>query len=241
MADEPRGAVTHAEQRELDALRRRAYGPDADILGDAQALSRLRDLEELVRAPTRDSPHDAVVPHEASASRRTPRRHAGLIAGAVAAAIVFAAIVWSAVRGAPTHPVSAGPAQTAVSAIERGEVRDQRHLDDLRDEVLALPGSEAIANRMIRDQLRPHGILYGRVVGSGPTIDDEFCMIIADLPASSIRCVSVASASPVSVTIPSWYSDSESDLFTGLGELVSYTLLPGGGVVAVPADSLDVP
>ena len=36
----------------------------------------------------------------------------------------------------------------------------------------------------------------------------------------------------VSVLLPSWYSDADSDLFTGLGPLVAYTLLPGGSVVA---------
>ena len=44
-----------------------------------------------------------------------------------------------------------------------------------------------------------------------------------------------------SVLLPSWYSDTESDVFTGLGELISYTIMPGGGVVAVPADSARIP
>jgi len=43
------------------------------------------------------------------------------------------------------------------------------------------------------------------------------------------------------VLLPSWYSDTESDVFTGLGELISYTLMPGGGVVAVPTDSAGAP
>jgi hypothetical protein len=37
-------------QRELAALRSRAYGPDADINGDADALARLIELEEMTRA-----------------------------------------------------------------------------------------------------------------------------------------------------------------------------------------------
>ena len=104
--------------------------------------------------------------------------------------------------------------------------------------MVSLPGTEAIANRMIGGQLRPYGILFGRTVAAGRTVDDEFCMIVADLPVASITCIPVAdeNANPVSVTLPAWYSDSESDLFTGLGELVSYTLMPGGSVVAEPAD-----
>ena len=37
-------------RRELAALRSRAYGPDADINGDADALARLIELEDLARA-----------------------------------------------------------------------------------------------------------------------------------------------------------------------------------------------
>ena len=45
MSDEPDG-TTHAEHAELDALRRRAYGPDADIMDDAAAVERLSEIEE---------------------------------------------------------------------------------------------------------------------------------------------------------------------------------------------------
>ena len=49
MGDEPLGDVTHGGFSELDALRRRAYGPGADIFADAAAVARLQALEELVR------------------------------------------------------------------------------------------------------------------------------------------------------------------------------------------------
>lgn len=80
--------------------------------------------------------------------------------------------------------------------------------------------------------------LFGRTVAGGRTVDDEFCMVIDDLPVSSITCIPVetAKAHPASVMLPAWYSDAESDLFTGLGRLVSYTLMPGGDIVAEPAD-----
>ena len=96
---------------------------------------------------------------------------------------------------------------------------------------------QEIEARLIRDQLRPYGTLYGRTVGAGPTVDHEFCMIVADLPEPSITCIPIenAYANPVSVILPAWYSDSESDVFTGLGELVSFTLMPGGSIVAEPA------
>jgi hypothetical protein len=47
--DEPRDVVTNAERAELDALRGRAYGPDADIADDPQAIARLTELEDRVR------------------------------------------------------------------------------------------------------------------------------------------------------------------------------------------------
>ena len=57
MPDEPSHDLIHGEQRELDALRRRAYGPDADIFDDPVAVARLTALEDLVRgerAPRED-------------------------------------------------------------------------------------------------------------------------------------------------------------------------------------------
>jgi hypothetical protein len=49
MDDMDAAAPTHERSRELAALRRRAYGPDADIQRDPEALRRLHELEELAR------------------------------------------------------------------------------------------------------------------------------------------------------------------------------------------------
>jgi hypothetical protein len=43
---------SHEGSRELAALRRRAYGPDADIQNDPEALRRLNELEDLARRST---------------------------------------------------------------------------------------------------------------------------------------------------------------------------------------------
>ena len=50
--------------RELELLRRRAYGPDADIVLDPAAQRRLRELEDLARhvGATDDDPVDARPP-----------------------------------------------------------------------------------------------------------------------------------------------------------------------------------
>jgi hypothetical protein len=50
MAASPRSTGSAELQTELDLLRSRAYGPDADIDRDAQALARLIELEERARS-----------------------------------------------------------------------------------------------------------------------------------------------------------------------------------------------
>lgn len=248
--------VTDDEQREIDALRRRAYGPDADIVEDPVALARLTVLEEALRAaraPVEPSPSAAVPAHgplsmpvsqqtavvePGAPAPRVPRWHTGLVGGAAVVAVLLGGAAWSAAQGGSAAERTGGYAKTPSVAAERRtagyEAGYDLYLDGLRAEVLALPGATDVAARMIRDQLKPYGTLYGRTVGAGPTADNRFCMIIADLPAASVTCISVenAYANPVSVLLPSWYPDADSDLFTGLGELVTYTLMPGGSVVA---------
>lgn len=250
---------------ELDALRRRAYGPDADIFADPDALARLAELEEqrrrersaLSEEPARDAAGDASTepsttappaPTPAAAeivaisATRAPRWHVTLVAATAAIALLLGGAAWSTAR-APVAGDTA--AEIAASAAELNSERDAAYrasyriyLDGLRDEALSLPGGEEVADRMIRASLRPYGILYGRTVAVGPTTDHKFCMIIADLPSASVTCIPVenAYANPVTVALPAWYSDADSDLFTGLGELVAYTLMPGGSVIAEPAD-----
>jgi hypothetical protein len=251
----------NAQPGELAALRRRAYGPDADIFADLEAVARLTELEDRgrhdrfpvtpdsaaetpaaqTRAAADSSPAVSDAAVIAVSPARAPRWHGALVAGTAAASVALAAVAWNAARETEV-------AETATFASASNDELDARYrenyreyVDGLRDDVLSLPGGEGVADRMIRDRLRPHGILYGRTVGVGPTVDHRFCMIIADLPEASVTCIPVenASANPVSVHLPAWYSDADSDLFTGLGDLVTYTLMPGGRVVAEPADSAD--
>ncbi len=267
MPDEPSHEFIPAEHGELDELRRRAYGPDADIRDDPVAVARLTALEDLVRlgrapreaqgAPDRFDPAErsivaapavSAAPHAAAArvatsSSRSARWHTGLVTGTAAVAVLLGVAAWTAGQAAPADGPPSANAKSAAIANERRasgyEAGYALYVDRLREDVLGLPGNQDVAAIMIRDQLKPYGILYGRTVGAGPTTDHRFCMIIADLPVSSVTCIPIenAYANPVSVELPSWYSDTESDVFTGLGELISYTIMPGGGVVAVPADS----
>jgi hypothetical protein len=68
--DAPRGSV-ELQEAELERLRRRAYGPDADIAGDAAAQARLFELEAAQR---RQSPPvvDAAAPGPALVAKRVP-------------------------------------------------------------------------------------------------------------------------------------------------------------------------
>lgn len=260
MGDEPPGDVAHAGH-ELDALRRRAYGPDADIFDDPVALARLAELEDAMRRVRAPEPAldqsagsdraDAITvepaplaasPDSESAARRAPRArtHGALMIATAVVAALLGGIAWSRAQPPAGPLLPSAYAKTAAVAKERRDAGYEEgyrvYLDGLRDEVLRLPGADVVQDQMIRDQLRPYGILYGRTVGAGPTVDHEFCMIIADLPEASVTCIPVenAYANPVSVVLPAWYSDAQSDVFTGLGDLVTYTLMPGGGVVAVP-------
>lgn len=57
-------------RRELAVLRSRAYGPDADINGDADALARLIELEDLARAD--GAPEVAAAGAESAPPQRQP-------------------------------------------------------------------------------------------------------------------------------------------------------------------------
>jgi hypothetical protein len=176
-------------------------------------------------------------------SRRAPRWHGALVAATAAVALLLGGAGWSAARLSAAEALAADNARIAATVNAQREASYRAsyrlYIDGLREDVLSLAGTERIADRMVRDQLRPHGLLYGRTVGVGPTLDHRFCMIIADLPEASITCIPVenAYANPVTVLLPAWYADADSDVFTGLGELVAYTLMPGGIVIAEPADS----
>ena len=69
--DAPRGSADFEESDELQRLRRRAYGPDADIGGDAAAQARLSELEAAQRRE-RAPVVDAAAALRANASERLP-------------------------------------------------------------------------------------------------------------------------------------------------------------------------
>ena len=69
--DVPRGSADFEESDELQRLRRRAYGPNADIAGDAAAQARLSELEAAQRRE-RAPVVDAAAALRAPVSERVP-------------------------------------------------------------------------------------------------------------------------------------------------------------------------
>ncbi len=74
----------------------------------------------------------------------------------------------------------------------------------LREEVRSGSALGDVTGQVIREQFRPLGIMYGREVGVGPTLDGEYCMIVEDAPEPSVTCVpgSDIPATPASVILP---------------------------------------
>lgn len=250
VAEEP--DPRHAELR---ALQRRAYGPDADIHSDPAALARLQELEgsgprpEPGPAPesVSESAPEPVPPLREDgtpAPRGVPLRPA-LLASGIALLLLVALGLGATMGGAGSADTAAEieeSRQRAAEAAERRLALDadlprrtvyDLYLDGKRDEVLTLPGAEGVASRMIREDFRPYGRLYGRLVGAGPTRDDRFCMIIENEPTAAAACLSSRTPweVPITLVFPAPQFDASSP---GAVTYVGYTLRSDGGVVARP-------
>ena len=145
------------EVAELAALRRRAYGPDADIDGDPVALARLDELETRVRlgiAPPVPDVEQAppVVPDTVAASTEpaavivnepdspAPRfgRRTVFVAGIVAVAVVVAVVAAALAVGRPTTaPVSGATPEPAPGAIRIADTSETTLVDIPLDRSLA--------------------------------------------------------------------------------------------------------
>lgn len=209
---------------------------------------------------------DASVPSTVAATppSRARRAHTALLVTTATAALLLGAIAWSAAPFGQTATAGPGapapaPADTAkpIPVVEDQDwsSSDDRHwsassaadytrfLDSLRDELLAGEGMGDLPDRVIRKDLRPYGSLYGHTVWAGSTIDGEYCMIIVEQPLPEIACISVdeAYASPRTIVLPAGVADSAAEAALEPGAPISYTLLPGGTVVAEPSDAWNFP
>ena len=186
--------------------------------------------DEPLLAPVIPSPES---PAPVSGPPLSPRRRVALLAGLAAVAIVLVAALWSATR-------SQGPsAETPIPIVSdqpwsmSSRSGYELYLDNLREGFLDSPGLALIADRIIRDSLRPYGDLYGRTVWAAATIDGQYVMIVDDSPDPQFVFVSTdpayASAQSVSLSVTAAAGAPPSAAF------VVYTLLPNGRVTVAPA------
>ncbi len=121
---------------ELERLRRRAYGPDADIYGDPAAIARLAELEDAVRRERSggDAGHgparlaadatDGLTPDSARAQRPGRRRSAigvtvVVVAAAVAGAVFLTGELVRSVAGpTPAASTARSPGPSPVASVE---------------------------------------------------------------------------------------------------------------------------
>lgn len=213
------GGLDARARRELDVLRRRAYGPGADILSDPVALARLRALEERAHAgaavplPEEPAPRATPVPPRTSAPpRERAGWHVGLIAGcgvATLALSAFAAI--AAVRTAPEpdEPVAAAPPRDVRAFTQATSTRLVARLPlegTLRgvipspsaDEVPEFPSDVPVL------WVDPLGQYFGVRVWIARTVDGGSCVLVEVEDRSHAQCVDeeTFAASALLVTVP---------------------------------------
>lgn len=241
------------ERRELATLRRRAYGPDADIDGDPAAMTRLSELENRDRvsstehAPDSDSHSDSESESE-STDAVTPvtsghRRNPWPAAAASVAALAIIAIAWT--LGAASPPENAGPEPVPSSPI--APVEDQvwsateygyeQQRPTLRERALGSGGAGG-STRLAQvelDSLQPKGTLLERAVWVGENRDGATCLVLGGDDGPIITCAepSWVDGLGLSVLAPSIGADDRSDVADPAAE-VRFTLHRDGTVTAEP-------
>jgi len=200
-----------ATRAELDALRRRAFGPNADIHDDEAALARLIELEDLARAlPTSDAmyaPADPPEPPEPEpALPDTPppalRAHRGTLLVGAAAAVAITIAVLLAQPPADPVPVSA---PTPTPTVEKP--RFVFTADPHSEQLFSIPRDGAFGGyvELTSDTPAPAfpattplawtaalGEYYGWelwIAGGNGEDDDEHCILIRRADDTRARCV----------------------------------------------------
>jgi hypothetical protein len=198
-----------AARSELAALRRRAYGPDADIAGDKAAWERLSALEELaladrsMSAPAPPGVGGTVDPTpDAPAARRlSPRR---LLIGGLLASVALSAIALTAVPGLQTVPdplrsrtaIAGSPVRPdATEPTLNGRVSIPLLVDRATGDFIDASSPSAPASLRVdgvTTWAQPLGAYYGwalwvsRVSSRhGP----ESCLLLTDGTATHARCI----------------------------------------------------
>ncbi len=112
-----------ADRAELESLRRRAYGPDADVFEDAPALARLIELEDLARAGgSGAAPAGTRAAMVNAAAGETAAQDDGNPAGAQPAMMIGATLT----RADSPAPILASAEQHARTAVDPGSSQRRR-------------------------------------------------------------------------------------------------------------------
>ncbi|MFS0734154.1 hypothetical protein ABC304_02190 [Microbacterium sp. 1P10UB] len=205
--------------RELADLRRRAFGPDADIAADPDALKRLEELERLGHASaappegaTLPRPSAPSVAHSQSARRRPPRRRR-ISASALTAALV-------ALVGAGVLAASGRSDDTSIvaTAAERQRLVDRVDLARID---------------MIGARLQPFADFEKLWVWSA-TSAGSTCLLVGSGESDALRVECADTTAPVSVALRVG-DQVRRALVGGLpqGSEVRFTMRDGAVTVAV--------
>lgn len=219
------GVLDATTRRELDALRRRAYGPSPDILADPAAVTRLAHLEErahaavsahatAVAAPIAPATAQPVRP-AVTAQPARPAWHVALIAGCGVVALAFGAFAAvAAVRRTGTAPTDPLVAATEVPSdvLAFAQAATTRVLARLPVEGAlrgAVPTSDgdALPTFPTDDPLLwadPLGQYFGVPVWIARTVDGRACVLVELRLRDRALCVDEQhfAASALLVTVP---------------------------------------
>ena len=195
------------EVGELAALRRRAYGPDADIDGDPQALRRLEELENRAREEYAVAPSAGSSPAAAAegAERGAPPteidvgpapRRLGWRVAAVAGVAAVAVLVVVQITGPQTvAPVAEAspPATPAIPLVDRAATGSETTLVDIPlDRSLARYVEQPAAPQFpVEGGLRwaeSLGAYYGWTVWLARSATGQRCILLDGGDRTSPRC-----------------------------------------------------
>lgn len=220
-------AAAHAE---LDALRRRAFGPDADIHDDPAALARLIELEDLARLrvaagatdaappppalespsaglpiaepvdahPVGEKPFATAPPEPDPLSRRRWTQRATIVTGAVAAAVIVAAVALAPPTTVPLPAAAPSPSgdrpHYAFTANPHSETLLRIRRDGAFGGYIELPSETpppAFPTTATLDWAAHLGEYYGWdlwIAGGSGDADDEHCVLIRRGDDTRARC-----------------------------------------------------